>query len=77
MIITILFIKKKINFEGTWVAQSVKCLPLAQVMISGSWDRAPDQAPVPHQSPAPHWTSYSERSLILPLPTAPAAYAVK
>ena len=23
---------------GTWVAQSVKCLPLAQVMILESWD---------------------------------------
>ena len=26
--------------RGAWVAQSVKCLPSAQVIISGSWDRA-------------------------------------
>ena len=30
---------------GAWVAQSVKHLPLAQVMISGSWDQSPHQAP--------------------------------
>jgi len=24
--------------RGAWVAQSVKHLPLAQVMVSGSWD---------------------------------------
>ena len=29
---------------GTWVAQWVKPLPFAQVMISGSWDRALHQA---------------------------------
>jgi len=29
------------HFRGTWVAQSVKCLPSVQVMISGSWGRAP------------------------------------
>ena len=28
-------------FRGTWVAQLVKCLPSAQMMIPGSWDRAP------------------------------------
>ena len=26
--------------RGTWVALSLKCLPLAQAMISGSWDQA-------------------------------------
>ena len=31
-------------FAGTWVAHLVKHLPLAQVMISGSWDGAPGQA---------------------------------
>ena len=29
---------KKIIAGGTWLAQSVKPLPWAQVMISGSWD---------------------------------------
>ena len=32
---------QKRNTEGTWVAQLVKHLTLAQVMISGSWDGAP------------------------------------
>ena len=32
------FISLKKNTWGTWVAQSVKRLPVAQVMISGSWD---------------------------------------
>ena len=31
--------------RGAWVAQSCKCLPLAQVMISGSQDGALGQAP--------------------------------
>ena len=46
------------NFStrDAWVAQSVKCLPSAQVMISGSWDRAPC------------WAPCSARSLLLPLP---------
>jgi len=32
-----------LNFKvgGAWVAQMVKHLPLAQVMIPGSWDGAP------------------------------------
>ena len=30
---------------GAWVAQSVKQLPPAQIMIPGSWDRALRQAP--------------------------------
>ena len=30
--------------RGTWVALLVKCLPLARVMIPGSWDRVLHQA---------------------------------
>ena len=30
---------------GAWVVQWVKCLPSAQVLISGSWDGAPPQDP--------------------------------
>ena len=45
-----------IGYWGAWVAQSVKHLPLAQVMISESWDQALRQAPC------------SEGSLLLPLP---------
>ena len=29
---------KKGHFQGAWVARLVKHLPLAQVMIPGSWD---------------------------------------
>ena len=39
-----------------WVAQSVKHLPSAQVMLPGSWDRTP------------HWAPCSAGSLLLPLP---------
>jgi len=42
------------------VAQLVKRLPSAQVMIPGSWDRAP------------HWAPCSAESLLLPFPL-PAA----
>lgn len=42
--------------------QSVKCLPLAQVIILGSWDGALHQAP------------YSAGSLLLPLTATPLAY---
>ena len=31
----------KRSFRGAWVAQSVKHLPSAQVMISRFWDRVP------------------------------------
>ena len=30
---------------GAWVAQSLKRLPSARVMIPGSWDQAPRRAP--------------------------------
>ena len=44
--------------RGAWVAQLVNCLPLAQVMISGSWDGAQHRAlclagNVPHCPPTP------------------------
>ena len=41
---------------GAWVAHSVKCLPSAQVMASGSWDGAL------------HWATDAAGSLLLPLP---------
>ena len=36
---------KKADFGGTWLAQLVKHLPSAQVMIPGFWDRVLHQAP--------------------------------
>ena len=46
---------------GTWVVQSTKCLPSAQVMISGSWDQ----------------TLSSAGSLLLPLPLhIPGSYSL-
>ena len=47
---------KDILLRGTWVAQSVKHLPSAQVRIPGSWDRIL------------HWAPCSAGSLLLPLP---------
>ena len=46
----------KIMVRGTWVAQLVKHMPSAQVMISGSWDQAL------------HWAQCSMGSLLLLLP---------
>ena len=46
----------KYLLRGAWVAQWVKCLPLAQIMISGSLDRAP------------RWTPCSAGNLLLSLP---------
>ena len=51
-----IFVLKNGHFRGAWVAQSLKCLPSAQVMIPGSWD------PVLHQGPC------SVGALLLPLP---------
>ena len=55
---------KKFLFRGTWVAQSVKHPPSAQVIVPGSWD------PALHQAPC------SLVSLLLPLPAAPHACAL-
>ena len=55
---------KIMESQGTWVSQSVKCLPLAQVMISGAWDGATQ------------WTPSSVGSLLLPLPLPPATHAL-
>ena len=60
----------KINRNrGAWVAQSVKCLPSAQVMIPGFWNGAPTsgfllsrESASPSPSPA---TSYSLSSCSL------------
>ena len=49
------------QWRGAWVAQWVKPLPSAQVMISGSWDR------VPHRAPC------SAGSLLPPLLSLPAS----
>ena len=64
----LIFFRLKIHsqiamFRSSWVAQLVKHLPLAQVMIPGSWDR------VLHQ------VLCSVGSLLLPLPAAPPGCA--
>ena len=47
------WISIKENMRGTWVAQSVEHLPLALVMISGSWDRTPCWALLSEESASP------------------------
>ena len=56
---------KRVTPRGSWVAQLVKHLPSAQVMIPGFWN------------PAQNWACCSARSLLLPLPlpAAPPACA--
>uniref|UniRef100_A0A8C0KKH8 RRM domain-containing protein n=1 Tax=Canis lupus dingo TaxID=286419 RepID=A0A8C0KKH8_CANLU len=49
--------------DGCLVAQSGKHLPLAQVMISGPWERAP------------HWAPCSVGSLHLSLPLTPLMHS--
>ena len=51
---------KETSPGDAWVAQTIKHLPLAQVMIPGPWN------------PAPHWGPCSAGSLLLPLPLFPA-----
>ena len=46
----------EMRLPGAWVAQWVKCLPSARVMIPGSCNRVPHRAPT------------SMGSLLLPLP---------
>lgn len=43
---------KKHLSRGTWVAQSVRCLPLAQVMFPALWDQAPHRVPCSSGKPA-------------------------
>ena len=42
-----------ILFRDAWVARSVQCLLSAQVMIAGSWNRAPRQGPCSARSLLP------------------------
>ena len=46
----------ELPLRGAWVAQLVKHLPWAQVIVPESWD------------PALHWAPCSAGSLLLPLP---------
>ena len=57
-------ITMKVRIWGAWAPQSVKCLPVAQVMILRSWDQALCRA------------SCSLGSLLLPLPLPAAPPAV-
>ena len=47
--------KKKAHLDGS----VVECLPLAQVMIPGSWDRVPQQAPCKEPAPPSAYVSAS------------------
>ena len=55
---------KRRNSWGAWVAQLVKHLPSAQVMIPESWDQAL------------HWVPCSARSLLLSLPLTPLMLSI-
>ena len=56
----------KVDNNGAWVAQLVKCLPSAQVMIPGSWD----------QAPCPDLSLAGSLLFSVPLPAAPPACAL-
>ena len=58
----------KMHTESTWVAQSVKPLPSAQVMIPGSWDRAPHR-------PYPGLLAQKRACFSLPLSVSPSLAA--
>ena len=55
---------KEYSSGGTWVAQLVKHLPWAHVMILGAWNSAPC------------WAPCSAGSLLLPLPLPPSPLLV-
>jgi len=55
---------KELSPGGRLVAQSVKCLPSAQVMVPGSRDQAP------------HWAPRSLGNPLLPLSAPPPACAL-
>ena len=50
----------KSSSGGTWLASMVEHLPLAQVVIPGSWDQVPHQDP--HREPASPF-AYASASL--------------
>ena len=57
---------RKIVFESAQMVQLVKHLTLPQVMISGSWDRAPHKAPCSVELTCPSFspsTPYSAHAL--------------
>ena len=54
-----LCLSNKLTSRGAWVAQAVTCLPSAQIVIPGAWDR------IPHPAPCSAWC------LLLPLPFPP------
>ena len=62
---------KERNSRGTWAAQSIKYLPLAQVMITESWD--PDLHGVPCSVGSP-LLSLSVSVSLSPSPPPPCSF---